>query len=249
MLRGMPRRAARTPADALALPVLRTGRRRGHGGRRAEYSAATKRSLVAAATRQFTVQGYSSTSLDSIVAEAKVTKGALYHHFSGKQAVFEAVFERIEQVAAKRVRRAATQADDPWEQALAGLRTFLDVVQDPAYQRIVIREGPAVLGHERFREQVERSSYATVSDIVRAVLHEHAPEVDTAMVDTFSTIFFGAMSAAGESVSSAEDPKAAGVRVETAIGFILDGMRTLAESGAVPDPEERLRAGPDDVDG
>jgi hypothetical protein len=57
------------------------------------------------------------------------------------------------------------------------------------------------------------------------------------MKQTFSRIFFGAMSAAGESVSTAEDPGLASARVEAAIGFLLTGIRTLAEQGvSVPDP-------------
>ena len=64
--------------------------------RRQRYSDSTKRALVDVAERLFTEHGYSATSLDAIVAGADVTKGALYHHFSGKQAIFEAAFERIE---------------------------------------------------------------------------------------------------------------------------------------------------------
>ena len=64
--------------------------------RRAEFSASTRRALVDVAERLFTEHGYAATSLDAIVAGADVTKGALYHHYSGKQALFEAVFERVE---------------------------------------------------------------------------------------------------------------------------------------------------------
>ena len=65
--------------------------------RRQQYSASTKRALVDVAEELFTEHGYAATSLDAIVAGAQVTKGALYHHFSGKQALFEAVFERVEE--------------------------------------------------------------------------------------------------------------------------------------------------------
>ena len=75
-------------------------------GRRAAYSASTKRALVEVAEQLFTEHGYANTSLDSIVAGAQVTKGALYHHFSGKQALFEAVFERVEQDASRRIQKA-----------------------------------------------------------------------------------------------------------------------------------------------
>ncbi len=93
-----------------------------------------------------------------------------------------------------------------------------------------------MLGYERFREHEERSTFANVTEIVRSVLAEGTPELDEHMVQTFSRIFFGAMSSAGESVSSSEDPDAASERVELAIGFILAGLRTLIESGATLAP-------------
>jgi AcrR family transcriptional regulator len=204
--------------------------------RRQQYSASTKRALVDVAEELFTEHGYANTSLDAIVAGARVTKGALYHHFSGKQALFEAVFERVEADASRTINKSLKGRRDPWDKARAGLRTFLSVVQEPRYRRIVIQEGPAVLGYERYREQEERSTFATVVDIVRSVLGAGAWELDEAMLQTFARIFFGAMSSAGESVSSADDPEAAADRVEVAIGFILAGFRSLADSGVeLPD--------------
>lgn len=215
--------------------------------RRQQYSASTKRALVDVATRLFTEHGYAATSLDQIVAGARVTKGALYHHFSGKQAVFEAVFEAVERDASKRIRKALKGSRDPWEKALLGLRAFLAIVQDPSYQRVVIQEGPAILGYERFREQEERSSYGLVQDMVRDVLRDSTYDLSDEMLETFTRIFFGAMSAAGESVSSAADPRLAVARVETAIAFILTGLRTLADSGVeLPDPEDLLADEGDD---
>src|SRR4051794_36544351 len=111
--------------------------------RRQQYSASTKRALVDVAEELFTQHGYAATSLDAIVAGAQVTKGALYHHFSGKQALFEAVFERVESDAARAIQQALEGRPDPWEKATAGLRAFLQVVREPRYRRIVIQEGPA----------------------------------------------------------------------------------------------------------
>lgn len=199
--------------------------------RRQQYSAATRRALIDLGEQLFTEHGYSAASLDAIVAGAEVTKGALYHHFSGKQALFEAVFERVESEAARTIQDSLKGHDDPWDKALAGLRAFLDVVQQPGYRRIVILEGPAVLGYARFREQEERSTFANVLDIVGSVLEAGEWDLDDAMKETFTRIFFGAMSSAGESVSTSEDPIAAAMRVEAAITFILAGMQALAESG------------------
>jgi len=206
-----------------------------HGtSRRQEYSASTKRALVDVATELFTEQGYAGTSLDAIVAGARVTKGALYHHFSGKQALFEAVFVRVEDDASGSIRRAVRDTKDPWDKAMAGLRAFLDVLQRPEYRRLVIQEGPAVIGYERYREQEERSTYGIVQEIVSSVLASY--ELEKSMVDTFSRVFFGAMSAAGSAVSSADDTAKASAEVEAAIAFILAGLRQQAESGGVISP-------------
>ena len=205
--------------------------------RRAQFSATTRRALVDVAERLFTEHGYAATSLDAVVAGAEVTKGALYHHYSGKQALFEAVFEKVESAGAAQVQSALTGDGDPWERAMAGLRAFLDVVRQPSYSRIVIQDGPSVLGHERFREQEERSTFDYVLDIVRAVLAAGEWDVDAGMEQAFARIFFGAMSSAGAWVSTAENTDTEAERVELAIGFILSGLRALAEQGAeLPDP-------------
>ncbi len=205
--------------------------------RRAQYSASTKQALIEVAEELFTEHGYTATSLDQIVAGARVTKGAVYHHFAGKQALFEAVFERIESNAGTTVHDALKDERDPWLKAQAGLQAFLGVVQQPNYRRMVIQDGPSVLGHERFREQEERSTFATVTEIVRAVLNAGTWDLDEDMLQTFTRVFFGAMSSAGASVATSEDPAAAALRVETAIGFILSGLQALVEAGVgLPDP-------------
>ena len=136
----------RTYADVMtrsARPTERLLQVAKHGTRRQQYSASTKRALVEVATEHFATEGYAGTSLDTIVAGARVTKGALYHHFSGKHAVFEAVFEQVESDASRMINKALKGKRDPWEKAQAGLRAFLEVVREPRYRRIVIQEGPA----------------------------------------------------------------------------------------------------------
>lgn len=198
--------------------------------RRASYPA-TKRALIDAAEELFTARGYAATSLDAVVARAQLTKGALYHHFSGKQALFAAVFERVEDDAARRIQRLFQGDQDPWGQATAGLREFLAVVQEPRYRRIVIQEAPAVLGYERFREQEARSTFATVRDIVRSVLEAGTWTLEAPLLETFAQIFFGALSSAGASVATADHPAQAAERVEAAIGFLLAGVQSLVEAG------------------
>ncbi|MDQ1675165.1 MAG: hypothetical protein QOC93_309 [Actinomycetota bacterium] len=232
-----PRKAARGVATGALHAVSGTSRRQ-------EYSASTRRALVEVATELFTDRGYAGSSLDDIVAGARVTKGALYHHFSGKQALFESVFEKVEERAARDIHKAVRGATDPWDKALNGLRAFLEVLQAPQYRRIVIADGPAVLGYERYREQEERTTFGIVQEIVASVLSAY--DLAPSMVETFSRVFFGAMSAAGAAVSTAEDPRRAGEEVEAAMAYILAGLRTLAESGApLPGPGSDRPGGAD----
>jgi AcrR family transcriptional regulator len=201
-----------------------------HTTRRQQYSASTRRALQDVAAELFAERGYAGTSLDEIVAGARVTKGALYHHFSGKRALFESVFEKVEERAAKDIRRAAKGHREPWEKALAGLRAFLEVLQTPAYRQIVVSDGPAVLGHQRYREQEERTTFGSVREIVSSVLRGY--DLEPSMVETFSRVFFGAMSAAGTAVSGSDDPRRASAEVEAAIAYALAALRQMAESGA-----------------
>ena len=146
---------------------------------------------------------------------------------------------RLRRLRGARRGKAVRTTRDPWEKAVVGLRQFLDIVQQPAYSRIVIQEGPVVLGYERYRQQEERSTFGIVQEIVASVLKSY--DLEPSMVETFSRVFFGAMSAAGAAVSSAKDTKRASVEVEAAIAFILAGLRQQAESGGqLPGPDQLL---------
>lgn len=197
--------------------------------RRRQYSDSTRRRLVRVARELFTENGYAATSLDAIVAGAHVTKGALYHHFDGKQALFEAVFAKVERSATKAVRRAQKRRRDPWEKATAGLRAFLEVVQTEEYRRIVMQEGPGVLGHARFREREEHSAHEILGGIVTEVLGQHADDLEPEMLETLTHVFHGALGAAGSYVADNADPQAASARVEAVIGFILLSLRHQLE--------------------
>lgn len=195
-------------------------------------SSATKVELLRVARDLFTERGYAATPLDSIVTAAHVTKGALYHHFSSKQGVFEAVFERIDRHSAGMIEDAVSAHEDPWQQAAVGLRAFLEVVREPGYRRIVAQEGPAVLGHERFRAEEARPTFATVHRILGGILASSGWETDDAVVRTFSRVFFGALNTAGAAVASSADAEAEGARVEQVVGLMLASIRQLADSGA-----------------
>jgi len=197
--------------------------------RRAQYSATTRKALVRSATKLFAERGYAGTSLDEVVARARVTKGALYHHYQGKQALFEAVFYQIEEKAQATIAQRIDKISDPWERALAGLRCYLDVCRDPTYRRIVIQEGPIRLGFDRWREAEERLTYGLMSDIVRGMLAEF--EAPDRVAETFAQVFFGALGSAGLWVADSDDPEQTSRDVEVVIGAVLNGLRTLADTG------------------
>src|SRR4029453_12698496 len=107
--------------------------------------------------------GYAATSTNEIVDRAGVTRGALYHHFPAKYDLFRAVFEQLEAEVADQVARAALAGSDALEQLPPlGCRSFLDICLDPAVQRIVVVEGPAVLGWGTWHEIEERYGHGLV---------------------------------------------------------------------------------------
>jgi len=112
---------------------------------------ATMQNLLELARMHFTERGYAGASMEELVAEAKVTRGALYHHFSSKKGLFEAVLEAVQFRVGERVEAEASLSDDPWEQLLLGCRAFVTTAIEPEYRRILLIDGPAVLGWEAWR--------------------------------------------------------------------------------------------------
>jgi AcrR family transcriptional regulator len=109
---------------------------------RQEHTEHTRRALLSAATTLFAEQGYAATSIDDVVAKARVTRGALYHHFENKLDMFRAVCEAAEGRVVERVRAAASSAQGTSVQVLmTALDTYFDECQNPTYQAIVLREG------------------------------------------------------------------------------------------------------------
>jgi AcrR family transcriptional regulator len=212
--------------------------------RRQEYSSSTRRALLKSAADLFAERGYAGTSLDEVVSAARVTKGALYHHFQGKLALFQAVFDHIESTAVKQITADVRREKDPWDKALTAVASFLQVCQQPEYRRIVMQEGPVVLGFDRWRESEERSTYGLVHEMVRRVLRQY--DVEGTLLETFTRVFYGAMSSAGIAVSDAEDAEAASRDVATVISLMLAGLRQMAESGVdltapIDDPRSLFR--------
>src|SRR2546423_13459765 len=92
---------------------------------RVRQAEATRSLLIAVARENFTEHGYAATSIDDIIQQAGVARGALYHHFPGKEALFRAVYETVENEVVARVMDAAAVQTSPWAAVRVGLSTFL----------------------------------------------------------------------------------------------------------------------------
>lgn len=136
--------------------------------RRDQHSEDTRRAILEAARDAFAQKGYADTPLEDIVAPARLTKGALYHHFPSKAAVLEALYVEMEEQLVTHVQsRMSNASDDPLSQIEAALDAFLDASSEPAYVRIVLRDAPNVLGQQRGRAL----DHAIGLDLVLALVH------------------------------------------------------------------------------
>lgn len=213
--------------------VLRAARKT---SRRQDYSSSTKRALLDNATKLFTDHGYAGTSLDEVVAAARVTKGALYHHFPSKLALFESVFMKCQEDSKKQIEKSLRESKDPWERARLGLRTFLDICQQPTFRRICIQEGPVALGHERWLNVEKEFSFGLVAGIVEDLLKDMGGA--DGLAETFAHIFYGALQSAGDFVADSEDSEDASDKVQAVISAILAGLRllpTIGDAAQAPD--------------
>jgi AcrR family transcriptional regulator len=120
-------------------------------GRLADRSSASIEALLQVARESFGRQGYQGTSLDSVATEAHMTKGAVYHHFGSKRALFEAVFRVEHRRMIDLVIAKSRAAEDPIDALARGVRTYLRGLLDPIVRRILLEDGPSVLGWERWR--------------------------------------------------------------------------------------------------
>lgn len=113
-----------------------------------ERSRATREALINAARALFVAKGYADTSTPEIVAAARITRGALYHHFADKQALFGAVAEAEAQAVARAITQATLHNLSPHDALIEGSLAYLDAMAVPGRVRLLLLEGPAVLGTE-----------------------------------------------------------------------------------------------------
>jgi AcrR family transcriptional regulator len=192
---------------------------------KAEQADATRTALSAAARQLFTERGYTATSTTEIVERAGVTRGALYHHFAAKDELFRAVFEQLEGEVTEHVAEEALTSTDPLEQLRRGTRAYLDACIDPAVQRVVLLDGPSVLGWETWQEIEQRYGYGLVLGGVEAAIV--AGLISAQPVEPLAHVLFGALTEAGMVVARADEPRTARADMEAAMNRLLDGLRAV----------------------
>ena len=158
--------------------------------------------------------------------EAKVSRGALYHHFADKQALFEAVFREVSselnQAASEAVR---SLSGDTWNQLVRAFRVYLQLVAASGeFQRILLIDGPAVLGWRRWRELQSEEIGAGVVKTLRMLMEEGV--IPRAAPGPLATLIQAALNDAALSIAYAPDQPAASTELTEALMRILEGLRT-----------------------
>jgi AcrR family transcriptional regulator len=201
---------------------------------KAEQSELTQGALLKAARELFTVKGYADTATEEIVQRAGVTRGALYHHFRDKEELFRAVFEAAERELVEKVRAAIGSAQlGLWEGLSVGCQAFLDACLEPAVQRIILLDAPAVLGWETWRRIDAEYGLGLVRQGLQAAVD--TGYVDPLPVDPLAHILLGALNEAAMVIARAEDVQAARAEVGAVVDRLLKGL-TVAK------PPQRRKA-------
>ncbi len=137
--------------------------------RREENTEATRQALVSAGRDIFAKEGFQTAGMEAISRAARVTRGAFYHHFEDKKALFDAVVVAMQSEVADKVERTARTQPRIWDRLRVGVDAYLDACLEPEYGRIVIQEAPAVLGPRRYREIEEAYPLALLIATVKAL--------------------------------------------------------------------------------
>jgi len=168
---------------------------------------ATRAQLIAIATRLFASRGYEDTSIEAVLHEAGVSRGSLYHHFAGKEALFEAVLDDVETRVGRQTIAAAVGADGPAAALRAAFLAWIKLAGDQVVQRILLIDAPAVLGWERWRAMEERHALGAIRATLQAIADEGnlRPE----LVGTLAHVLLASVNEIALVVARSDDPAAA----------------------------------------
>ena len=189
----------------------------------AERSAATVQALERAARALFSARGFEATSIDEIAARAGVAKGAFYHHFAAKEEIFVRVLDGVQaELAALPLPAASRRIADPLDRIADAVLRWLLAASEPERKRILLVDGPAVIGWQRWREIDAKYFGAGARAAVAGVLGEGASARE---VEALAHLLLGAVMEGALVCASAPDPRRAARDVTAALRRLLGGLR------------------------
>lgn len=188
---------------------------------RAEHAEATRAAIVASARRLFVEAGYASTSVDQLAGAARVTKGAVYHHFSDKRGVLRAVHEQLAVELRARIEGAIADSPDPRTSARRALDRLLESADDVEMRRLLFQQGPTHLGQEARR--IDREQFLGVIERLLAQL-QAGGALARQDARVLSRILLGLLVEASQLLGHAESVAETRVAVRSAIELLLDGV-------------------------
>ena len=191
----------------------------------AERAADTRETLIAAGRSLFANRGFADAALETIVRDAGVTRGALYHHFADKTELFAAVFEQVEGEMAARMAEAiaASRETDPVEVLRLGTRFWLDACADPEVQRIVLMEAPTVLGWDRWTEIGQRYNIGVVTSVLTDAIE--SGRIQPQPVEATELTMLGAVREATLYVARATNQRQARKDAGAVMDRLIDSLR------------------------
>lgn len=200
--------------------------------RRQSRGELTRERLLRAAEKLFVKHGYEAVGVDRIVDAAGVTKGAFYHHFGDKLAIFREVFEAIDHEMGERVRERAMTAATPLGMVQLGVRTCFELCAQPRYGRFVYVVAPAALGWPAWHEADTAIARQIVVDGLQNAA-EHG-ELAPASLPALATLLLGAILQAAITIATARQPQ----RIATELADETDRLlRALASQAGMPAPK------------
>ena len=185
---------------------------------RSQHAEATRRAVLAAARSLFGKKGYVQTSVDEIADAARVTKGAVYHHFAGKEALFRAVLAEVEVEAEARAAGAGDPEGPPIDQIVARVNAYLDAALDEEMRRIALIDAPAVLGLEPEGSVDQHPGHVDLRSFIAAsTARGQIIDLDP---DLLTHLIRGLVWLSGLQIAHASDPDV----TRSALGEALDAM-------------------------
>ena len=193
--------------------------------RRAEHASDTREALVASARRLFAAQGFDGTGTEQIVADARVTRGALYHHFRDKADLFRAVMAEAAGSVAQRLidEQLASQAASPLAEIQDGISAFLDVCVGGDFQRIVLVDGPRVLGSDAWDELVERYGRGILEEWLDRCVQ--AGDLQPMPVRALARLLIAMLTEASLAIARSDTPAQARAEFGVVVDHMLVGLR------------------------